>query len=432
VGDGERVAAGGGAGRGVVQDRGRVGEAAELDEREAEIGRGAEVVAVVVGEQAARPLEEARARRQVAAVERRAAGRPEAVGRGEAEGPAALAGDRVQLGVRVVRALEVEADQLVAGIPVAGLEPGGVALVQVDARRLRHELVGDVADQDVGEAVADLAGDLGRRGADELPPRERREAVVEVRGVEGRQQPRDRAAVERPALDRRAVEDGALGGRKAVDACREQRLDRRGRPGRDLARLVEHRDHLLEEERVALGRREQPRAVGRARDAAAREAGEQVGGRLVVERGERDDRATGSRLAPLGPALEQLRAGEADHEQRHARGAGGDVLERVDQRRLGPVDIVEDQDERAVAGGDLEQAPDGPVRLLDRHRARCGADQPRDPLGDAPSVGVVADERSDRRLVDAAGERADDLGQRPVGDALAVGHAAPGRDRRPR
>ena len=53
---------------------------------------------------------------------------------------------------------------------------------------------------------------------------------------------------------------------------------------------------------------------------------------------------------PLRPPLGQLRPGEA--EQQHRRGAepDGEVLDQVEQRLLGPVDVVEDR-ERAAARG---------------------------------------------------------------------------------
>ena len=67
-----------------------------------------------------------------------------------------------------------------------------------------------------------------------------------------------RAAVEHPALDRPALEHHALARVELVEPRREQRLDRRRhrrprRPG-----VADERDHLLDEERVALGRLEDP------------------------------------------------------------------------------------------------------------------------------------------------------------------------------
>ena len=84
-----------------------------------------------------------------------------------------------------------------------------------------------------------------------------------------------RAAVEDPALDRAALEHAPLGRVELVEAGREQRVDR-GRY-RDVAvpPLSRERDHLLDEQRIALGRlldaRTQPLVeVAEARDQSFR------------------------------------------------------------------------------------------------------------------------------------------------------------------
>src|SRR6185369_2071026 len=88
-------------------------------------------------------------------------------------------------------------------------------------------------------------------------------------------------------------------------------------------------------------------------------------------------------------------------------------------------------DERALRGADLEQPPDGPVRLLDRDGARDRADDARDAVRDRTGLGPVAGGLGDRAHLGPAGEPADDLRERPVRDALAVRQAAPGDDARP-
>ena len=55
------------------------------------------------------------------------------------------------------------------------VEPGREAGVEVGADRLRERVVGGVADQQVAEAKAVLACELGAVGADELVADERRE-----------------------------------------------------------------------------------------------------------------------------------------------------------------------------------------------------------------------------------------------------------------
>ena len=51
---------------------------------------------------------------------------------------------------------------------------------------------------------------------------------------------------------------------------------------------------------------------------------------------------------PVGAVLEQLGAGEAEHEDRSVDDRRRQALEQVVQRRLRPVDVVDDHDERPV------------------------------------------------------------------------------------
>lgn len=104
------------------------------------------------------------------------------------------------------------------------------------------------------------------------------------------------------------MEQHAHRGREPVQPLRQKRLDRRRHP--ELvgisASLGGHRDHLLDEERIALCRADNPLArIGRQLD-ALRQAGEQEVGLRVAERFEREDRCVHSRRGPCGPELEQL------------------------------------------------------------------------------------------------------------------------------
>ena len=63
--------------------------------------------------------------------------------------------------------------------------------------------------------------------------------------------------------------------------------------------------------------------------------------------------------------LEELRAREAEEEDRGVARKVGEVLDQVEQRRLGPVDVLEDEDERPVVGELLEQAADREEALLE-------------------------------------------------------------------
>ena len=99
--------------------------------------------------------------------------------------------------------------------------------------------------------------------------RQRAEHAVEVPAVGIAQQIGQHRAVEGAALDGRTLEHRALGVTEPVDARREQRLDGGRGADRGVRRLSPGGDHLLEEEGVALGGRQQPRAlVGRELDPA--------------------------------------------------------------------------------------------------------------------------------------------------------------------
>ena len=65
--------------------------------------------------------------------------------------------------------------------------------------------------------------------------------------------------MEQSAFDGSPLEDGALAGLQAVDAGREERSEGRGDCLFACVRIVgQHREHLLHEERIALGRNEHP------------------------------------------------------------------------------------------------------------------------------------------------------------------------------
>ena len=128
------------------------------------------------------------------------------------------------------------------------LQPGCEALVELGAGRLRQRLVGGVADQQVAEAEAVLARELRPVRPDQLLAHERGQARRHL-GLVGCER-LDGAAVEDLALDRAALEHAPLGRLELVETGREQRLQRR-RDDHVALRLAGHRQHLLDEERVA-------------------------------------------------------------------------------------------------------------------------------------------------------------------------------------
>ena len=97
-----------------------------------------------------------------------------------------------------------------------------------------------------------------------------------------------------------------------------------------------------------------------------------------------------------------------------------DVLDEIEHRGLGPVDVLEADERAAVAGESLEHASDRPEDLLARGRLR-GSGQPSQQLEDACRAGrrpISASRREARRGPPR-------LDERPVRDPLAVREAPP-------
>ena len=204
------------------------------------------------------------------------------------------------------------------------------------------------------------------------------------------------------ALDRAALEHPPLGRVELVEAGREQRLQ--GRRHLDLvARLIGHRQHLADEQRVAAGRAGDPLAqlLRHSRADQARRV-------LAAQRLEPH------RHRPGGAAVEQLRARHAQDQDRGAAREQRDVLDQVEERLLAPLDVVEHDDERRLL---LEQLPERPGDLL-RRRSRLR----------------LAEQRTDRRRRGRIGrervELLDDLDDRPVGDPVPVRQTAAAHDPR--
>ena len=155
--------------------------------------------------------------------------------------------------------LEVVAEDLVQldELGAVRLQPGCEALVQLGAGRFRQCVVGGVADQQVAEAEAVLAGELGLVGPDQLLAHERGQARSHL-GL-GRGERLDGAAVEDLALDRAPLEHAALGRLELIQACSEQRLQG-GRDNHLALCFVGHRQHSFDEEWVAARRAHDLRA----------------------------------------------------------------------------------------------------------------------------------------------------------------------------
>ena len=147
--------------------------------------------------------------------------------------------------------------------------------------------------------------------------------------------------------------------------------------------LGEAPDHLLGEQRVALGAR------GDGRDHAPRlpstvssSSDDQLARLLLAERVEEERGRVAADAAPAGPALEQLVAREADLQHRRAHPLH-EVLDQVEHALVGPVDVLPDR-ARADARGRAPRRTRGPRRRTLRACAGRPRARPRVPRRPRP------------------------------------------------
>src|SRR4029453_7261528 len=141
----------------------------------------------------------------------------------------------------------------------------------------------------------------------------------------------------------------------AVEPARKERLEGPGQcsPGR-IRIFGEVREELLSEEWIASRMRHDLllqlriyRSTGKLLDEGARRGGSQ--------NLEFDQEAGRCRAAPAGTRLEQVPARQTKDKYRAGR-PRAEVLNEIEQRRLGPVDVVERHDDGALARERLQQS----------------------------------------------------------------------------
>ena len=226
---------------------------------------------------------------------------------------------------------------------------------------------------------------------------------LDVRAHEIGRELGDRAAMEHLALDRAALHDDANVAVERVDARLEERMDRRRDDDLAVAAvLAHHREHLLDVERVpGRGGRDALPQVAASSGASATRRSMSSAHSSAPSGSSRSDVAFSLPPPQPGRSVEELGARDAEQEDRRVAREVGDVLDEVDEDRLGPLQVVDHDDLRPLGRARLEQPPEGELRL-GRRRADDG-------------VGLDAD-------------RDQDLDERPVGDPLAVGEAAAAQD----
>ena len=192
------------------------------------------------------------------------------------------------------------------------------------------------------------------------------------RSLLGRRQVGDGAPPEHLADHGRTLEDRALERLEPVEPRGEHGLDGLGHTDRldvrqrlqaslalhEHAFLDEHAQHLLEEERVAAGCA--PDGVGGILVERAGEILEQLPRVVALQRRQLDRRRSG----PRRPQLREVAAGEAADEDRRVASPAREVLDQVEERRLRPLDVVENEQHRPLARKRLEQPAERPVELV--------------------------------------------------------------------
>jgi hypothetical protein len=216
--------------------------------------------------------------------------------------------------------------------------------------------------------------------------------------------------LERPVSPdhRCALEHGALARTEPVQASSKEGTEGLGRLER--AGLGGVCEKLLEKQRVSLRRRDQPHAAlvwkcQRVRVQLLRELVDLVGAEWL----ERD------RIRrKLWARLEQLVARHTEHDDRPFA-ARDDVLDRVEKKRIAPVQVVEKEHERRACGLDLANPPERPGHVFGRTRLT-----PNRRESGSHNRGVL--DTCERFLHDIA--LAGELAQRRVSGALSVRKAA--------
>src|SRR5712691_614266 len=233
------------------------------------------------------------------------------------------------------------------------------------------------------------------------------------------------------------LEQLLLGPRQRVQTSGDDALHRLGQlPGRPA--FGEHADVLLCEQRIAARSFEQRSLLVRTLKRLLQQLGDQPRRLIVGERLQRDRGRICLATAPPLTPLQQLRPSGSNDEKRNATEPIDEIVEKVQQAVVGPVQVLEHEDSWSALSDRLEEAtprghggfgtsaacavagyPDEraqltgePARLARLRNETCnGSVQLL--LGVIRSVGL-----EDSRL------RLDDLAERPECHTLAVGKAA--------
>ena len=182
---------------------------------------------------------------------------------------------------------------------------------------------------------------------------------------------------------------------------------------------------MLEEERVARGGGDDLLAVCLVAGEPRGEQREQIAAVLSAQAFD-DDRLG----RPVRMVLEELGPHEAEHEHRRLAACRDDMLDQVDERRLGPVSILDHHQQGSLLRQSLKKSLGRPADLFDRVSALGVTEHTRDPIGNQLRRLLIGEKPEDCSAALVPGRPANDLPQRPVRHAFAVRQTASHEDLR--
>ena len=122
--------------------------------------------------------------------------------------------------------------------------------------------------------------------------------------------------------------------------------------------------------------------------------------------------------APSLPSVKELRAPQAEQENRGISAPVGDVLDEVEERLLAPVDVIPHDHEWSLTGCLFEELPDSECDLIGCRLLVAAKQRRKWPYHCRRQVALVGPQRLHY------------LNHRPIRDALAVREAAAADDSR--
>ena len=148
----------------------------------------------------------------------------------------------------------------------------------------------------------------------------------------------------------------------------------------------------------------------------------------MAQRLEREADQVARLLAPVRPTVEQLGTGQGHDDERDVLRPLQELLDEVEEPRIGPLEVLEQHDRRGSLGDPLEEdAPGGEQDVAAAGRGRFESEEGEQGRLDPVAVVVGGDELGDGRLDPLAGDRlvvrlgeagppADHLAERPERD----------------